>query len=156
MKCRWFQHLTRRSAVAEGQPASGVLFRSYQKLNGSKLVYTVKLKKYLIVFVCVCTVYLSAAYDVIMETYYYGAFGSKTPIRPTLPKLLFLRDFTHWPWPMALILNPRRAKVLLTHVQQEAQLSPRDRAMRRVNWNLSNCHATVQKRYDTIRYEMLF
>ena len=29
--------------------------------------------------------------------------------------------------------------------RQEAQLSPRDRAMRRVNWNLANCHATVQK-----------
>ena len=29
--------------------------------------------------------------------------------------------------------------------EQEAQLSPRDRAMRRVNWNLANCHATVQK-----------
>ena len=28
---------------------------------------------------------------------------------------------------------------------QEAQLSPMDRAMRRVNWNLANCHATVQK-----------
>ena len=28
---------------------------------------------------------------------------------------------------------------------QEAQLSPRDRAMRCVNWNLANCHATVQK-----------
>ena len=28
---------------------------------------------------------------------------------------------------------------------QEAQLSPRDRAMRRVNWNLANCHATMQK-----------
>ena len=28
---------------------------------------------------------------------------------------------------------------------QEAQLSPKDRAMRRVNWNLANCHATVQK-----------
>ena len=28
---------------------------------------------------------------------------------------------------------------------QEAQLSPRDRAMRRVNWNLANCHETVQK-----------
>ena len=28
--------------------------------------------------------------------------------------------------------------------RQEAQLSPRDRAMRRVNWNLANCHATVQ------------
>ena len=30
-------------------------------------------------------------------------------------------------------------------LRQEAQLSPRDRAMRRVNWNLANCHATVQK-----------
>ena len=30
-------------------------------------------------------------------------------------------------------------------VKQEAQLSPRDRAMHRVNWNLANCHATVQK-----------
>ena len=29
--------------------------------------------------------------------------------------------------------------------KQEAQLSPRDRAMRRVSWNLANCHATVQK-----------
>ena len=29
--------------------------------------------------------------------------------------------------------------------EEEAQLSPRDRAMRRVNWNLANCHATVQK-----------
>ena len=28
---------------------------------------------------------------------------------------------------------------------QEAHLSPRDRAMRRVNWNLANCHATEQK-----------
>ena len=28
---------------------------------------------------------------------------------------------------------------------QEAQLSPRDRAMRRVNLNLANCDATVQK-----------
>ena len=30
------------------------------------------------------------------------------------------------------------------HVQ-EAQLSPRDRAMRRVSWNRANCHATLQK-----------
>ena len=29
--------------------------------------------------------------------------------------------------------------------RQEAQLSPRDRAMRRVSWSLANCHATVQK-----------
>ena len=35
-----------------------------------------------------------------------------------------------------------------THVLQlvqEAPLSPRDCAMCRVNWNLANCHATVQK-----------
>ena len=32
-----------------------------------------------------------------------------------------------------------------TFLLQEAQLSPRDRAMRRVNCNLANCHATVQK-----------
>ena len=31
-------------------------------------------------------------------------------------------------------------------LKQKAQLSPRDRAMRRVSWNLANCHATVQ--YD--------
>jgi len=31
------------------------------------------------------------------------------------------------------------------HLLQEAQLSQRDRAMRRVSWNLANCHATVQK-----------
>ena len=29
--------------------------------------------------------------------------------------------------------------------QQEAQLSPSDRAMRLVSSNLANCHATVQK-----------
>jgi len=29
--------------------------------------------------------------------------------------------------------------------EQEAQLSPRDHAMRRVSWNLANCHTTVQK-----------
>ena len=33
----------------------------------------------------------------------------------------------------------------LYNTTQEAPLSPRDRAMRRVNWNLANCHATVQK-----------
>ena len=30
-------------------------------------------------------------------------------------------------------------------LQQEAQLSPRNRAMRGVSWNLASCHATVQK-----------
>jgi len=34
---------------------------------------------------------------------------------------------------------------------QEAQLSPRDRAIRRVNWNLANCHATVQTTYTTMK-----
>jgi len=29
--------------------------------------------------------------------------------------------------------------------KQEAQLSPSDRAMRRVSWNLANCHAHMQK-----------
>ena len=32
-----------------------------------------------------------------------------------------------------------------TRKVQEAQLSPMDRAMRRVSWNLANCHAKVQK-----------
>ena len=30
-------------------------------------------------------------------------------------------------------------------MEQEAQLLQRDRTMRRVSWNLANCHATVQK-----------
>ena len=30
-------------------------------------------------------------------------------------------------------------------IRQEAQLSPKDRAMRRVIGNIANCHATVQK-----------
>ena len=29
--------------------------------------------------------------------------------------------------------------------KKEAQLSPRDRVMREVSWNLANCHATLQK-----------
>ena len=32
-----------------------------------------------------------------------------------------------------------------TRKVQEAQLLPRDRAMRHVSLNLANCHATVQK-----------
>jgi len=40
----------------------------------------------------------------------------------------------------SLIINP-----LPIGSKQEAPLSPRDRAMRRVSWNLANCHATVQK-----------
>ena len=35
--------------------------------------------------------------------------------------------------------------IILRRWWQEAQLSPRDRAMHRVSWNLANCHATVQK-----------
>jgi len=34
---------------------------------------------------------------------------------------------------------------LTVFFKQEAQLSQRDRTMYRVNWNLANCHATVQK-----------
>jgi len=34
---------------------------------------------------------------------------------------------------------------------QEVQISPRDRAMRRVSWNLANYHATVE--YD--KYEQI-
>jgi len=30
-------------------------------------------------------------------------------------------------------------------IWQEAQLSPRNRAMRRISWNIASCHATVQK-----------
>jgi len=37
-------------------------------------------------------------------------------------------------------INWRRCRFV-----QEAQLSPKYRAMRRVSWNLANCHATVQK-----------
>jgi len=33
----------------------------------------------------------------------------------------------------------------LWNSRQEAQLSPMDRAMHRVSWNLAYCHATVQK-----------
>ena len=47
---------------------------------------------------------------------------------------------------LPLLPNENDGNVQCTNLQvQEAQLSPRDRAMRRVNWNLANCHATVQK-----------
>ena len=36
-------------------------------------------------------------------------------------------------------------RILRGQYQQEAQLSPTDRAMRRVSRNHANCHATVQK-----------
>ena len=36
-------------------------------------------------------------------------------------------------------------KIGCWEIKQEAPLSPRDSAMRRVSWNLANCHATVQK-----------
>jgi len=46
----------------------------------------------------------------------------------------------------ALTLNNIRTNhKITTNNEQEAQLSPRDRVMRRVSWNLVNCHATVQK-----------
>ena len=45
-------------------------------------------------------------------------------------------------WKNAGVMDGESAALLC---EQEAPLSPRDRAMRRVSWNLSNCHATVQK-----------
>ena len=47
-------------------------------------------------------------------------------------------------WSSFKSLRNQYHKLILSS-KQEAQLSPRDRAMRRVNWNLANCHATVQK-----------
>jgi len=37
------------------------------------------------------------------------------------------------------------ATFVIIYKIHEAQLSPRDRAMRRVSGNLANCHAIVQK-----------
>jgi len=45
----------------------------------------------------------------------------------------------------SLVLRPLLYTEGASQNTQEAQLSPRDRAMRRVSWNLANCHATVQK-----------
>ena len=39
----------------------------------------------------------------------------------------------------------RTRPITMTEREQKAQLSPRDRAMRCVSWNLANCHTTVQK-----------
>ena len=39
----------------------------------------------------------------------------------------------------------RTLTAALKSLIQEAQLSPKDRAMRRVSWNLANCHATAEK-----------
>ena len=44
-----------------------------------------------------------------------------------------------------VVLSPLLSIYFLQHIDQEAHLSPRDRAMRRVSWNLASCHATVQK-----------
>ena len=46
---------------------------------------------------------------------------------------------------MGYCITNLRFNLLVKGFLQEAQLSPRDRAMRRVTWNLANCHATVQK-----------
>ena len=53
---------------------------------------------------------------------------------PTSEYVCFLRGSLHCE------LARRSAKI-----EQEAQLSPRDHAMRRVSWNLANYQATVQK-----------
>jgi len=45
------------------------------------------------------------------------------------------------------VRTPACLSVCLSHAlsSQEPRLLPRDSAMRRVGWNLANCHATVQK-----------
>jgi len=44
-------------------------------------------------------------------------------------------------WLMKILIHQNK---ITQKREQEAQLLPRDRAMRRVSWNLANCHATVQ------------
>ena len=65
-----------------------------------------------------------------------------TGIEITLTALLCLAS--HWPHHLGF-----QSLVSYGHdpctCKQEAQLSPNDRAMCPVNWNLANCHATVQK-----------
>jgi len=48
-------------------------------------------------------------------------------------------------WKRVIWISTVKIRLIGVFYKQEAQLSPRDRAMRRVNWNLANCHATVQK-----------
>ena len=52
------------------------------------------------------------------------------------------------PFPFPQLVGRLMSNSFLQHryhnAIQEAQLSPRDRAMRGVNRNLANCHATVQ------------
>ena len=45
---------------------------------------------------------------------------------------------------MNLASNFRRRDAKKLNLQK-AQLSQKERAMRRVSWNLANCHATMQK-----------
>ena len=50
--------------------------------------------------------------------------------------------------PRSKFFDAMRHQFTLNSTQKlykKTQLSPRDRVMRRVNWNLANCHATVQK-----------
>ena len=57
-------------------------------------------------------------------------------------KLIIYRDassVSHCVWRNRSGLNPDKGKKGRMQLQQEAQLSPRDRAMRRVSWNLANC-----------------
>jgi len=62
---------------------------------------------------------------------------------------LYFRQWAHRTVKNVLIIIQRQKVCSYTvrwlYIIQEAQLSPRDRAMRRVNWNLANCPATVQK-----------
>ena len=67
------------------------------------------------------------------------------------PRLQHSKPSSRRPSDVPCIEIPRVCRTLKVNAKwsnvdtQQAQLSPTDRAMRRVCWNLANCHATVQK-----------
>ena len=106
---------------------------------------------------CICRSSLSQVYPSYLRTVWchfqhvaqrwnrlYGhllVFSRSLPIRSIcLPTVLFVL-YKHVA--AATLINGRDLR--LSQVPQEAQLSPRDRAMRLVSSNLANCRATVQK-----------
>ena len=63
--------------------------------------------------------------SIVIDTFWFARARVRTlPITSMVPIICSLLHSLHSWW-------------------QEAQLSPRNRAMRRVSWNLTNCHATL-------------
>ena len=109
-----------------------------------------------VVCVCVCVLILSTAWRRCWRLRLRGpGQGGRRPgteQRRAGP-------YCHRPWPRSPTgrppslcdrLTPTQQTqslpgFLLSWLQQKAQLSPMDRAIRRISWNLANCHATVQK-----------